>query len=105
MKPFFYNICILALLSTLFFFLSPFVYATGTQKTGYQVPNNGIAVEIDVYNNCKRVTNTHSSNAIFVPTASEAEWNTFLASAPAYISIDDCVSSAPFISTWKSDNP
>jgi hypothetical protein len=58
--------------------------------TSYQV-NYGASLPIDEFGTCKVVTNNHASGlAIFVPTATSAEWASFYNGLPGGVNAGQC---------------
>ena len=71
----------------LFFFV--FFFAKPLFAQDYFRINNGNTQQIDKFFPCKIITNNCGTD-IFVPTRSQAEWDSFIANAPNGVAVIDC---------------
>jgi len=78
----------LLMLSVIAISFSADVYALNDQSTGYQ-SSPGATTTVNVWSNCKRVTNS-SSIKYFIPTKTQAEWDNFLAHLPSGVTVGPC---------------
>lgn len=78
------------LLLWIIFIVSSWVYAINIIGEWWQV-SPGVATNIDVHANCKKITPPNDWRVRFIPTKTVAEWNSFIAAAPwLWIWLDWC---------------
>lgn len=75
-----------------------YIYALGTQSTGFQTTT--VAQLVDFYDPCTTVRHT-GSNSFFVPTNTSSEWNFFKANKPIEVVVSD--GSSDFDAGYYSD--
>ena len=75
------------ILSGIGFFLFNPIFTSATAS--YQV-NDGSAVTVNEWSNCRIVNNQTSSPSTFVPTNSSIEWSEFRLHYPAHITLGNC---------------
>ena len=87
-----------------FLTLSMNALGVGNQGAGYIVPQ-GTTVRINEHGTCKKVNNGTASYHFFIGAKAAAEWNSFVASPPAGMSLSNCDATYRSCLDIKKANP